>query len=156
MGAPKGNKFWENRMDMTKDGRKLTIQETAILLDEYISRCVSDKLKSPDWVGKDAEKVSREHMISMSIYGACLHLGIAYTTWYDWKKDKKYSYVLTRAETIFRAYNIEGAGAGLLNQSIIARLEGLTDKRDLTTDGAAVSIRVNVQDKALEDKLNNE
>lgn len=141
MGAPKGNKFWKNRLDMSMDGRKLSIEDVELKIAEYIERCVDDKLQSPDWVGKDAMEVARPHMISMTIFGACVHLGITHETWTQWRKDKKYSEVLLRAETIFKSYNLEGATAGMLKESIVARIEGLADKQETTNRNITVTIQ---------------
>jgi hypothetical protein len=145
MGAPIGNEFWKNRMDMTKDGRKLSIEEVRTKVAEYIERCVNDKIYESDWVGGHAKEVSKPKMITMSIYGACVHLGIDYNTWKEWRKDKKYSHILTRAETVFKSYNIEGASAGLLKESIIARLEGLKDQSEV------VEKRIKIKVNGLED-----
>ncbi|MBD3198034.1 MAG: hypothetical protein GF317_23490 [Candidatus Lokiarchaeota archaeon] len=134
MGAPIGNNFWTLRKDLTEDGRKLSVKQVKEKLSEYIERCIEDRLYERDWVGKDAIQVERPKMISMTIWGACAWLGIADVTWLEWKKDEKYTSILTRAETIFKAYNVEGASAGFLNQSIIARLEGLTEKSEVKTE----------------------
>jgi hypothetical protein len=140
MGAPTGNSFWKNRLDMSNDGRKLSVEEVTEKIREYISRCTDERLYEVDFMGKaEPIEIHRPKMISMSIYGACVHLGIAHTTWIEWRKDKKYSEVLTCAEDIFKAYNIEGAGAGLLNQSIIARLESLKDTVDNTSSDGSMS-----------------
>ena len=156
MGAPKGNQYWRERADMTIDGRKLSVEEVKTKLAEYVVRCTTDKLTEPDWVGKDATQVSRTHMIVMSIWGACVYLGITTETWKQWRKDEKYSSVILRAEHIFKSYNIEGASAGMLNQNIIARLEGLNENVDITSGGEKLSTTVIVQDqtaKANLDKL---
>ena len=148
MGAPLGNQYWRERADLSKDGKKLSIEEVKTKLTEYIERCVNDKLTEPDWVGKDAKEVTRPHMIAMSIYGACAYLAIDDQTWLNWKKDEKYFGILTRAEMIFKAYNIEGSSAGMLNQAIIARLEGLTDKQDITSKGKELkSLTLKIGDK---------
>ena len=134
-----GNSFWRNRLDMSKDGRKLSVEEVVTKLKEYIKRCTDNELIEVDFMGKEPTEVHKPKMISMSIYGACVHLGIAFNTWLEWKKDKKYSHILTRAETIFKSYNIEGASAGLLNQAIIARLEGLKESVDNTSSDGSMS-----------------
>ena len=135
-----GNEYWRLRADLSVDGKKLSIAEVTQKLQEYIERCATQKIKVADWVGKDAEKIHREKMITMSIWGACAYLGITDDTWSNWRKDKRYLGVLTRAETIFKSYNIEGAGAGELNQSIIARLEGLKDHKEVSGEGLKVSV----------------
>lgn len=131
MSAPLNNEYWRKRADLSIDGKKLSIDELRNKLNEYIIRCSECSLTERDWVGKDAREVDRPKMLSMSIYGACAYIGIAFQTWLNWRKDEKYMDILTRVETIFKSYNIEGAGAGLLNQSVITRLEGLKDVQEI-------------------------
>lgn len=138
-GAPKGNQFWKLRSDMSEDGRKISVKDLTKKIEEYIHRCVNETLKEVDFRGKDAERVELPKMITMSIWGACVHIGISDSTWIEWRKDKKYTSIITRAETIFKAWNVEGASAGFLNSSIIARLEGLKDKQDITTNDESIS-----------------
>lgn len=138
MGAPLGNEYWRQRADMSEDGKKLSVEEVKIKISEYIERCINDRLYEVDYVGKDAIEVQKPKMINMSIYGACAYLAINLQTWTNWKKDEKYLGVLTRAEVVFKSYNIEGASAGLLQQNIIARLEGLKDNQDVTTGGKPI------------------
>ena len=140
MAAPEGNQFWKRRLDLSEDGKKLSVKQVAEKLTEYIQRCVETKLHEPDWVGKDATEVERPHMIILSIFGASAHLGINVDTWYEWKKDEKYSEIITRAETLFKAYNLEGAGANMINQNIVARIDGHRDQADLTSNGKEISI----------------
>jgi hypothetical protein len=115
---------------MSEDGKKLSIEELIKGATEYVERCVTEKLYEIDFIGKDATEIERPKMIVMSIFGLCHHLGIAKSTWDNWKKDKKYLAVLSRIETTMTAYNIEGASAGFLQQNIIARIEGIKDKNE--------------------------
>lgn len=151
--APKGNQYWRERLDMSVDGRKLSVEDFTQKVKEYIERCVNEKLIETDWVGKDAIQVNRPHMIVMSIWGVCAYCGIDVVTWREWKKDQKYSPIVTRAEQIFRSYNIEGASAGMLNQNIIARLEGLNENLDVTSAGEKISTTVIVQDQSTKENL---
>lgn len=149
MAAPTGNSFWKLRKDMSEDGRKLSVDEIIEKAQEYIDRCYSEKLYETDFRGKDANEVKIPHMISMSVFGLCVHLGIGRNAWYEMRKDEKYKDICTRIEDVFKAYNVEGAGAGMLNQSIIARLEGLTDKKDLSSSDGTLTPKptVVVQDQ---------
>jgi hypothetical protein len=138
MGAPQNNKYWKLRTDLSEDGKKISVKDLIKRTQEYIDRCVNEKLYEKDWVGKDAYEVQRPKMIVMSVYGLCAYLGINRNTFYDWKNDKKYSNIITHIEDIFRAYNLEGTSAGFLNPNIIARLEGLTEKQDITSGGKEI------------------
>jgi hypothetical protein len=154
-----GNKFWLLREDLTDSGKKLSVNQVIEGAKEYISRCVNEKLYEVDFVGKDADEVLRPKMIVMSIFGLCHHLGISKPTWDNWKKsdDKQYFSVLTRVETTMTAYNIEGASAGLLQQNIIARIEGLADKKEHESPNGTMSpkptINLTMDDKTIDIKV---
>lgn len=135
MGAPKGNDFWKLRADMTADGKKLTVDQILIGAQEYIDRCVSEKLYQTDFKGKDATEVQIPHMILMSVDGLCHHLGINRSTWYLWMKDEKYINTLSRIDSLLNAYNLEGAGAGMINPAVASKLAGLVDKQENTIKG---------------------
>lgn len=134
MGAPKGNEFWKLRTDMSEDGKKLSREEILKLSQEYIDRCVEETINQHDIRGKFNEEVHIKKRITMNIWGLCHHLGIDVTTWRDWRKDEKYSPIITRVDNIMKSWNIEGAGCGELHPNIIARLEGLVERTDLTSD----------------------
>ena len=125
---------------MTDDGRKFSVDELKQKIADYIERCTGEKLTEKDWVGKDVIEVNREHMIAMTIYGICSYIEISDSTWKEWRKDEKYSPVIRRAEMKFKAYNIEGAAAGLLNPNIIARIEGLAENQVQTQKVIEVTI----------------
>ena len=139
MGAPKGNQFWKIRLDMSESGRKRSPQDVLRLAQEYIDRCYKEKLYELDYKGKDATPVEIPHMIAMSVRGLCVHLGITRATWYQWRKDEKYLYICSYIEELMSAYNIEGAGAGMLNHSIIAKVVGLVEKTDVTSSDGSMS-----------------
>ena len=134
MKAPKKNDFWKLRADMTEDGRKLSVKQVIEGLEKYIHRCTTESLYEIDFVGQRAVEVKKPKMICMTIYGACVQLGITHETWLQWRKDKRYSVVLKEAENIFKSWNLEGSSAGFLNHSIISRIEGLKEKTDVTSN----------------------
>lgn len=127
MSAPKGNKFWTLRKDLTETGKKLTPGDILVKSQEYITRCATDPLKQQDFRGKDIVEVSLDKMRAMSLEGLYFHLDISKDTWQNWKKDSKYLAIITRVENLMFTYNFEGASANLLNQNIIARKLGIAD-----------------------------
>ena len=78
-------------------------------------------------------------MRAMTINGICIFLDIDMSTWQDWRKDKDFSFVVTRAEKIIYEQKFTGAAADLLNPNIIARDLGLSDKSSIdhqSSDGS--------------------
>ena len=130
MGAPTENQFWRLRKDMTEDGRKLSVEQVADKAQEYIDYCRENPLIEIDFKGKDADRVELPKMRAMTLTGLYVHLGITSETWCQWRKDKKYSDIITRIENIFYTQKFEGAAAGFLNPNIIARDLGLVDKQE--------------------------
>ncbi len=131
MGAPKGNKFWEAR---TTHGRKRKFSPTTLWKGclEYFEWCLANPLIEEKVYHTDG-KITRADanlMRAMTIGGMCIFLDIDQTTWGDYRKQKDFSPVITRAEDVIRDQKFAGAAAGLLNPNIIARDLGLRDKQD--------------------------
>jgi hypothetical protein len=164
-GAPKGNKFWLAR---ATHGREKIFQTPAIMLKaacEYFEYQDNRQLMEIDFVGKDAREVEKPHKPPFTIQGLCIFLDVNsdYFTRFEQERKKEnteeakeFCRVITHIKGIIYNQKFEGAATGFYNANIIARDLGLTDKRDLTTEGGPVSISVNVQDKGLQDKLNKE
>lgn len=137
MGAPKGNRFWELR---ASHGRDKIFSDPNILWDacvEYFTWCEENPLMSYEWNGKDPVKCEIEKMRAFTYHGLSLFLGV--NTQYfsqfeaaikakDDELSKGFSFILTRIRDTIYNQKFEGAAAGLLNQNIIARDLGLTDK----------------------------
>ena len=77
-------------------------------------------------------------MRAMSLHGLCMFIGIARSTWDEWKKTRAdFSEVIAKVEDAVFRQKFEGASADLLNASIIARDLGLADKKEHTSpDGS--------------------
>lgn len=137
-GAPKGNAFWKLRTDMSKDGRKLSTEDFAVKVQEYIDRCLTETTNEIDFRGRDLKMVILPHMKPILVTGLCFHCGISKVTLSEWEKDEKYSYIIEQFHHIRTTYNVEGASANLLHPNIIARVEELSDKAKVdhsSTDG---------------------
>lgn len=149
MAAPSGNQFWKAR---TKHGRDRIFADHETLWDaccEYF-QWVED---NPLWEDKlvtfqgSATHEPVAKMRAMTIDGLCLFLGIAVSTWYEWRKVDDFSEVVTRAESVIRSQKFAGAAAELLNPNIIARDLGLTEKQAIdhqSTDGSMSPTRIEI------------
>lgn len=113
---------------------------------EYFLKYKESVVKNPvlvhDFVGKDAEEVRREKQRPLTMEG--------FENWledneiindlgdYLANTDKRYSEFTTicsRIKRNIRQDQIEGGMTGIYNPSITQRLNGLTDKQDITTGG---------------------
>lgn len=159
MSAPKGNQFWKAR---TKHGRDKIFASDELLWEaccEYF-QWVED---NPLWENKVAQYQGEvidmpvAKMRAMTISGLCLFLDITRETWGQWRKDKDFSDVVTRAEEVIYSQKFAGAAADLLNANIIARDLGLADKTEVKQSVTAkVSADMSPQDaaKAYQDLMN--
>lgn len=148
MAAPKGNKFWEAR---TKHGRDKLFASPELLWDaccEYF-QWVED---NPLWENKVAQfqgapvDMPVAKMRAMTIAGLCLFLDITRETWTQWRKDKDFSEVVTRADEVIYSQKFAGAAADLLNANIIARDLGLADKSESSGN---ITLQVTAKDAEL-------
>lgn len=143
MVAPKGNQFWKAR---SSHGRKpifATPDDLWAAASEYFewveaNPLYEDKLTSYQGVNKH-EPVAK--MRAMTVSGLCIFLDIARSTWDEYRANKDFSGIVTRAEEVIRTQKFEGASADLLNPNIIARDLGLSDKQEHTgKDGGPIEV----------------
>lgn len=147
VAAPKGNKFWKVR---AKHGRKKLFSSPDVLWDscvQYFEWVDANPLKEEKVFHTDGRitRADISKMRAMTISGLCIFLDIDQTTWGDYRKNKDFSLVTTRAEEIIRTQKFTGAAADMLNANIIARDLGLSDKREHTGDpDNPISMNINV------------
>lgn len=138
MAAPKGNKFYLERL---KSGRDKEYQPDEIIptfleyaeyvYDNPIEEEVIQKIKT----SRDTEEikhVKRKTMRVMSIGGFCVYAGITTQTFRNYEKDKDFFGVISRVRDFIENYQLEGASSNQLNPNVISRLLGLADKTDYT------------------------
>ena len=141
MAAPLGNQFWKMR---SKHGRDKLFASSSALWEaccEYFEWVEENPLyedKVFAFQGTTFHEPQAK-MRAMTINGLCIFLDIDMSTWQDWRKDKDFSLVVTRAEKIIYEQKFTGAAADLLNPNIIARDLGLSDKSSIdhqSSDGS--------------------
>ena len=71
--------------------------------------------------------------------------------WCDWKRYTKergadFCGVCTRIETEVREQQVAGGMAGIYNSNLTARLNGLTDKKDVTSKGEKLDLKFQIVD----------
>jgi hypothetical protein len=130
MAAPKGNQFWRQR---TKHGRDKLFESPDVLWEactEYFDFVEDNPIMSAKPFSYEGHAWNHNvpMMRAMTIDGLCIFLDISYETWTQYRKDKDFSDVITRAEQIIREQKFTGAAAGLLNANIISRDLGLKDQ----------------------------
>lgn len=157
MAAPKGNEYYKRRQ---KDGRELIYDSPAHLLDEaykYFDWCQKkpfykrEVLKGGIQAGKVIEvAIDRPYTIE----GLCVYVGISVKTFYNYEEREDYFQVVTHIREIIRQNQLEGAMVESYSPNIVARLLGLSDKKELTgKDGG--DLVINVTSDKTKEGLNN-
>lgn len=132
MAAPAGNEFWKLR---SAHGRKPKFESPEALWEaccEYFQWVVDTPMQEERVFVSDGAVVHAQvsKMRAMTVQGLCLHLGVSQQTWYEWAKDEDLSDIASRARSVIYVQKFEGAAAGLLNASIIARELGLKESHE--------------------------
>lgn len=113
-----------------------------------------------DWITANPLKESKlasyegDHQIvevprlrAMTIRSLCVFLDIDQQSWANWRKGREdLQPVIAKVEDIIFANKFEGAAAGLLNPTIIARELGLIDKRE---QSGTVQVTISGEDAEL-------
>tara|TARA_R110000823_G_scaffold308687_1_gene432425 strand:- start:187 stop:636 length:450 start_codon:yes stop_codon:yes gene_type:complete len=129
--------FWKSR---SKHGRDKIFSTPEILWQaalEYF-QWVEDNPLQKSIVYQGMALGSEDLMRAMTVKGLCIFLGVNSKYFNDFnasldltqKKDKDFSEVSILIREIIDTQKFEGASAGLLNSSIIARDLGLADKQE--------------------------
>lgn len=131
---------------------------------DYKKDCKSAPFKVQDFVGKDGEMVYREKERCMSIIGFYSYLDDkeVITDPSDYFENKEGRYedfipICSRIKRQIKRDQIEGGMAGVYNTSITQRLNGLTDKQEVSSNNNNINKIVieEVQRKAIESPGNN-
>lgn len=127
-----GNKFWKLRSKHGADPKYSDPEKLRQACEEYFD-WVADNPLNEEKVGfyeGSACRADTSRMRAMTIEGLSVFIGVVPATWYDWRKNRDdLSEIIGWAESILRSYNIEGAGANMINHNIVARYHGLNDVR---------------------------
>lgn len=147
MGAPAGNRFWEQR---SKHGRNPIFagpDELWTACCEYFQWVEDNPLfESKPFAYQGVvvqEPVAK--MRAMTLDGLCIFLDVSRETWSNYREREDFLAACQKVEQIIRTQKFQGAAADLLNPSIIARDLGLADKSELTgPDGGPVKTSIEV------------
>jgi hypothetical protein len=121
-----------------------TPQKLWDMFEEYQKHIKQNPIRVQDYVGKDGDMVYRDRERPLTIEGfqnycrkkvGCVHDYFANTNnAYD-----DYSSICRAIKDEIRQDQIEGGMVNIYNPSITQRLNGLTEKQDVTTNGQSIS-----------------
>lgn len=134
--APKSNQFWKLR---SKHGRDKLFATPELLWDAacgYFEYCDSNpwKVTKTKLKGKKKETEETPTQCPYSLSGLMAYFDVSKSFWNDFKKGghEDFSVVITRIENIIETQQLEGALVGAFNANIVARINGLADKQELS------------------------
>ncbi|MFI3331830.1 MAG: terminase small subunit [Rikenellaceae bacterium] len=124
---------------MSSIGRppKLTPDEVVELFREY-SKETKDKHKYVSVVTKGGI-VDLPKERPLTIVGFCQFANIGKSTFYGYKDREEFSDIYTHVREAVEADQTEGAMLEIYNPSITARVLGLVDRQDITTDSKPIA-----------------
>lgn len=127
-----GNQFWKNR---SKHGRDKLFTDPSALWEsacEYFEWCDENPLETIEFNGKDAVECIVPKLRAFTKVGLCVYLDCAVNTFDSLSENKDFLIIYTRICQIIYSQKFDGAAAGCLNASIIARDLGLSEKSETT------------------------
>lgn len=141
-----GNQFWMNR---AKHGRDKLFATPELLWNaacEYFNYIKENPLYETKVFQFQGTIVTKEVPImrAMTMRELCFYLNCNETYFRQFKAnladdDKDFSSVIEDIETIVYTQKFQGAAGNLLNANIISRDLGLTDKKDVSSNGETIS-----------------
>ncbi|MDC5219186.1 DNA-packaging protein [Acinetobacter baumannii] len=132
MAAPIGNRFWEQR---SSHGRKPIFEDPEQLWEaacEYFEWVTDNPLEEAKAFAYEGVVTVEElpKMRAMTIQGLCFFLDISDETWASYCSKEGFIGICSDIKRVIFTQKFEGASAGLLNASIVARELGLADKQE--------------------------
>lgn len=137
--------------------RKYTPKQLLAKFEEYIN----DRLNRPiieretETARHDEHRSEKESRVShpqlLSIGDFCIFLGCCRNWWNELPDE--FLGVKRQISTYIEQYQLRGASLGIFNANIISRLLGLTEKKDITSNGE--TIQAIVQSQEQKEKLDN-
>lgn len=161
MAAPKGNQYWKLR---SSHGRSKLFATPEALWEsacEYFEYCDSHpwKVTKTKSKGKSKEIEETPTQCPFSLTGLMAYLDVGKSYWRNFKvsANEDFMTVITRIENIIEAQQLEGALVGAFNANIVARINGLADKQELSGEvktGLTVIVK-NQEEADLLEQLKN-
>jgi len=152
MAAPIGNKFWEIRK---KHGRNPIFSSADELWEkacEYFDWCYENPLMETKLFSYEGEIVEGEapKMRAMTIQALCFYLGISDEAWANYCKREDFIGICSDIKKVIYTQKFEGASAGFLNASIIAREIGLSNSDSNAPSNEKEAIELEIKRLELE------
>lgn len=104
-------------------------------LDKMLADYVEWAAENPVFInraGKDGAIVSVPTDRPLTLYGFCVFADMAVSTFYELEKREEFSNIISRARLLFTNSQITGALVGAYNPSLVARMQGLADRSEVT------------------------
>lgn len=152
-----GNRFWEARSSAGPKPKFAGPDPLWAACCEYFEWSENNPLNEAKAFAYEGQVTVERlpKMRAMTLIGLCMFLDISRETWNEWRSSRPdLSDVTTRAEAVIYRQKFEGASAGLLVPSIIARDLGLAEKTELTgKDGGPIETKDTSARDLLADRL---
>lgn len=156
MAAPKGNDYWKIAVENGKIGKNKQYKplELAERINKWIELTKNSVWKKEEFIkaGPQAgQKVFLETATPFLIQDLCLYLNVGrnYFTQLakqiegkDDDESKEYSCIITHIDQLCTNQKTQGALVGAYNPMLVSRIEGYTDKQDITSNGETVVSQV--------------
>ena len=150
MAAPKGNRYGVDSGNFFKPKAYTPEEWGHVFLDYLKDR--QDKewqkkepIKSGDRAG---DIIDIPHCLPLTIRSFCVFANVIPDTFRNYEKAEgyeEYFLITTRMRNVIEADQIDGATVGAYNPNIIARLIGLKDRSDVTSNDTEIDNNVTVE-----------
>lgn len=130
-------------------------RELAIKIQEYFKYCIQDtSWNQQNWVGKDGKEVVKNIKTPFTMQGLRAFIPLTREAWKDYKNKgdnieelspedskiaKEFSLLCAYTEEIVARQQLEGAATGMYSHHLIGKLQGLTEKTDITSLGEKIN-----------------
>lgn len=165
MAFEKGNQFWKQR---SKHGRDALFSSPELLWEsacEYFEWCdnnpwIKSKKQTYDkgeFSGETLEEIPTQRPYTRK--GFCIFIDASENWLKEFRKNASVDFlaVINRIENIIDNQQVDGAMVGVFNSNLVARIQGIKEQSDVTTNGESINKPLTIEEaKKLADELDNE
>ncbi len=132
--------------------RKYTPEQLINKFEQYVNDMTAQPIELVEtevgYIGKSPINKTKTKTLPqlLTIQDFCVYLGTTYSWWKE-LPDEDFLSVKTRIKDFLEAYQLKGASSGAFKDNIVARLLGLTDKRDITSNGETIQAIVQSEEQ---------
>lgn len=126
----KGNQLWRQNKMVPRPFKFNSPDEFLAAVHAYFEWSDENPIEEQKVFGTGL-KINVNHDRPLTMASACIHMGMAKSTWALYRDKPEFTEVIHMVESVMTEQKFAGAAVGIFNANIIARDLGLADRKEI-------------------------